>query len=391
MRSPYGGLATTRPRVAGRAGHLGERALLHVNPIGEPGARGVLDGHANGVRVGIGTQNAAAHGPRRAPFARLAEQPLPERGVVAVPAPEAEVLAIHRRRRIGGDGGALDEKRARSAHGVQQHPARFADGRPPRAQEHGGGDVFLQRSAGRLRRDSRAGAGSPRKSPRTPGPPRPSTCRCSARRAGPDRCWAVRPSPRAGCRTPRPSAVAIRRWCGGSRDCRRCSRRRGSRRRRCARASRSASSPRRVARSCRPRRSPRSAAPGSPRATTGRRDSRPRACPGISRRGCARECRWRRTAPVPRPARTPRPPARSRSNSGRCRRSMNRRSRSFGAQIHPRRVRMLREMAHQDAVNVDVEVPDGRARSAAPRAHPASGPCRGTPSRRARGTPSRPP
>ena len=52
-----------------------------------------------------------------------------------------------RRRRVRRDQGAFGQKSAGTAHGVEQYSACRGNLRPPRAQQHGGGHVLLERRA----------------------------------------------------------------------------------------------------------------------------------------------------------------------------------------------------------------------------------------------------
>jgi len=142
--------------AVGRIGHdeagialgtddLAERTLLHVQPVGNAGMLAIGNRHAHRIPVHVGTQNATARRPGNAPVARLGPQALPEFCIVTAPTQEAKILALERGSGIRCDQSAFGEKRAGAAHGIEQHAAAFADGRPARAQQHGGGDVFLER------------------------------------------------------------------------------------------------------------------------------------------------------------------------------------------------------------------------------------------------------
>ncbi len=89
-------------------------------------------------------------GARGAPLPRLGAQALPKGRIVAAPAQEAEIPAFQGGRRVRGDQGGLGEKGAGTAHGVEQRAAALVDVRPAGAQQHGGGDIFLERGAAAL-------------------------------------------------------------------------------------------------------------------------------------------------------------------------------------------------------------------------------------------------
>ena len=136
-------------RVALRANDLGERTLLHVQPAGNPGLLAVGDRHAHRVRVHVRSQYAArlARGARAAPFAGLGAQLLPERGIVAAPAREAEIFTVERRRRVRRNQGCLGEKGAGTAHRIEQRAAAIKNAGPTGAQQHGRGNVLFERRA----------------------------------------------------------------------------------------------------------------------------------------------------------------------------------------------------------------------------------------------------
>jgi len=71
----------------------------------------------------------------------------PESGIVTAPPRKTKIVAIERRRGVRRDQGSFGEKSAGTAHGIEQHAASFADARPTRPEQHGGGDVFLERRA----------------------------------------------------------------------------------------------------------------------------------------------------------------------------------------------------------------------------------------------------
>jgi len=66
---------------------------------------------------------------------------------VATPTRKAKIVAVERRRGVRRDQGAFGEKGAGPAHGIEQHAAAFTDAGPTRTQQHGGGDVLLERRA----------------------------------------------------------------------------------------------------------------------------------------------------------------------------------------------------------------------------------------------------
>ncbi len=79
------------------------------------------------------------------PRARLLDQPLPQRGIMAEPVREPPVLAQQPRRGLGRDPRGLDHERAGAAHRVEELPARCRDGGPACAQQDAGREVLAQR------------------------------------------------------------------------------------------------------------------------------------------------------------------------------------------------------------------------------------------------------
>ena len=126
----------------------GYRPAIEADQFGHAGAIGVGDRRAQGVRVGIGAEEhrLQRRATRLGARLRVLHQARPQRRIELQPATGLLAApALQARRFIGGHQHAFDQQGAAAAHGVEQGAAFGMDLRPLAAQQHRGGEVFLQR------------------------------------------------------------------------------------------------------------------------------------------------------------------------------------------------------------------------------------------------------
>ena len=136
------GLVLVRTRLEGS-----QFALVDLDPVRQPGALDVVAPRLDQARIGLITTNPQ----RRLGQARggalfgLGVQALPEGRHVAEPGREAPALTLEVGRDIGGDHRRFHQEGTDTAHRVGQRPASGGNPWPAGADQHRGGEVFLQR------------------------------------------------------------------------------------------------------------------------------------------------------------------------------------------------------------------------------------------------------
>ena len=164
-----GGVEPLAVRGVGReqAARRGRRDRVHLGVLDrhqavQPGALDEVAGDLDGALIPVRAADDDAGASRREPLdaggaalARLEEQRIPQRGVVAAPVQEPEgrrgaglelrLRAQQTGRDVGRHERRLDRQRARPAQRVQQAGAGGGLARPGRVQQQSGGQVLLER------------------------------------------------------------------------------------------------------------------------------------------------------------------------------------------------------------------------------------------------------
>ena len=130
------------------AADLAQRLDGHAHDPRKPRGRDVLLRPPDNARVRIVATNLRRRPLRRTlgPGSRFGANGVPLFGLVPLPAHEAKALALKRRSPIQCHQGAFEKQRRRPAEGVDERRTFPRQGGPAGAQQHGGGEVFLQRS-----------------------------------------------------------------------------------------------------------------------------------------------------------------------------------------------------------------------------------------------------
>src|SRR5262249_45187819 len=145
-----GRVGAKKPGAVGGAARerrgLAQLAGFEIHERADPGARGIVLRGTDRMHIAIA---AADRGRDRIPgaHARLCRgpQPLPETGVMATPAEEAEVVAAQPRRAVGRDERGFDAQGPRAAQRIEKLRTPAGERLPPRAQQHARGYVLLER------------------------------------------------------------------------------------------------------------------------------------------------------------------------------------------------------------------------------------------------------
>ena len=121
---------------------------LQMDETRHPRALRVLLRDFDHQRRGIAAEETIAQRTQaflRAPLGFVV-QALPQRGVVPAPGEEPEMPPAQSRGDVRSHQRRFDQQGAGAAHRIQQRTAARVNLRPARAQQHRGGEVFLQRS-----------------------------------------------------------------------------------------------------------------------------------------------------------------------------------------------------------------------------------------------------